>query len=163
MDPNAAAAQLLAVDDHVVGPRAQGEQFLVVRRIEVRTVGRGEGVVARGDPLVGGREERKVGHPEGAEETLGDQTEPPGEVEAQLSQGGDDHLVGRVGDHEDHVAGLGGEALDDHPLLPGAEELDDVRIEPPLDDPHPGHPLGPEARDDLFGIFVLQDIFAQPL
>ena len=105
VDADAAAAQLLAVHDQVIGPRAQRQQFLDVLGVEVGAVRRGERMVAGGDAsLLGGLEQRELRDPDRIEGVGGNQAEAVRQMQAQLPERrGDDGIRG-IGDHDEDVA-----------------------------------------------------------
>ncbi len=163
VDANAAASQLLPVHDQVVGPRSERQQFFDVFRIEIGPVRRRERMMAGGDPsFFGGLEQGKVRDPDGMEAAAGNQPETVGQVEAQLAQGRRDHGARGIGDHDQDVSVGDAESFPQPVQFPAAEELHDIGLQDALFGPHPRHAFGAERRSDLLGVFVLQNILAEP-
>ncbi len=112
-------------------------------------------------PFLGGRKKGEIGNPEGTECVFRDQTETIGKMEAELTEGGCYNFIRGVGNHDDNVAVFRPETLHNRLLLIRAEKLDNVRFEPALQNPHPGHPFGAESGDDLLCVFILEHILAE--
>ncbi|OPZ60577.1 MAG: hypothetical protein BWY87_00389 [Deltaproteobacteria bacterium ADurb.Bin510] len=146
MDAHAAAADLVAVDDHVVG---LGLDLARVSKEQLGVLGqrRREGVVQGHVALVffGEFEQRKIDDPQRAEDVCRNQVELFGHVHAQGRQRsvGDAGLV--RGHHQGGIARFHLETLDQGLLLGFTQELGDRTFEAVGTQLHPDHALGAEV------------------
>ena len=117
MNPDAAAAHLIAVDDHVIGLGPHGAGITVQRFHILRQGGR-KGMMHRHIALIirVPLQQRETGHPQGAVAVLGDQLQPFGHMHPQGRQRGVGHSrLGRH--HQGHIANLHLKALNEVLLL----------------------------------------------
>ena len=123
-DADAAAADLAAVDDEVVGARSHRER-VGLEEVEIVGVDHRERVMRGADlaGLVAALEHRELGDPEHVDARVVVQAARPTEVVAQRAERGVHHAR-TVGDHEDAVADLGtGGGADRVELLGGVKNF----------------------------------------
>ncbi|MCY1351842.1 hypothetical protein D9M69_381190 [compost metagenome] len=155
VDTDGTATQLGAVQHHVVGAgQGCGRVGLQLFRA---ALGRGEGVVQRGQAAVVVLFEHREVHDPHRRPLLGEQLEVMADLDAQRAQGFADDL-GAVGAEEHDVAILGTHAIEDHVQVGLGDELDDRRLQAldalgALVDLDVGQALGAVDADEL-GVVV---------
>jgi len=82
-------------------------------------------------------------------------------MQTQLPQRGGDNAVGGIGHHDQHIAVMNIEAALQFVQFRLAEKLHDIGFQLAVFGAHPGHALGAERRRNFFGVFILQNIFAE--
>ena len=166
MDPDGAAADLVAVHDHIIGlgPDPAGIRIHVG---DILVHGAGKGMVHGHETLflLVVLQQGEIHHPQQVDHILRDQVQPLGHLLAQGAQGGVDHAVIPVRHEQQQIPGLGPSLLLDGVDLLRGEELGKGALEPIGLEAHPGQALGPinlhEGRE-LIQLFP-GELFRAPL